>query len=92
MLPCLTKKFFGFPCPGCGGQRSLIHLLHGEFSDAFMMYPAIYPLILFGLLILVNYFYPLKKYSSWSSIMAIVSVVFILGNYFIELNEHFKII
>lgn len=52
MLPCLNKKLLGFECMGCGLQRSINLILHGEFIAAFKMYPAIYPMIfLFGFLI-----------------------------------------
>jgi hypothetical protein len=58
MLPCLTKKFLGFDCPGCGLQRSVAFLLQGDFVAAFKIYPAIYPMLLLftfiGLKRLVN--------------------------------------
>ncbi len=57
MLPCLSKKFLGFDCLGCGLQRAIIAFLHGDFVTAFKMYPAIYSLLLFGGFILVNFFY-----------------------------------
>ena len=44
MLPCLNKKLFGVDCLGCGIQRALSLLIHGEFIAAFKMYPAIYTL------------------------------------------------
>ncbi|WP_459212976.1 DUF2752 domain-containing protein [Aquimarina rhabdastrellae] len=46
MIPCLNKKFFGIDCLGCGAQRALFLLLKGEFSKAFYMYPAIYPILI----------------------------------------------
>ena len=46
MLPCVNKKIFGFDCPGCGTQRSLIALFKGDFADAFYFFPAIYTSIL----------------------------------------------
>src|SRR5680860_131224 len=46
MLPCMTKQFLGFDCPGCGLQRSIVFLLQGDFVAAFKMYPAIYPMVL----------------------------------------------
>ena len=53
MLSCHIKQQFGFECIGCGMQRSIVHLLKGEFVDAFYMYPAIYTLIImFGYLLL----------------------------------------
>lgn len=47
MLPCMHKKFFGVECLGCGIQRSFMMLLQGDFTEAFKMYPALFPLILF---------------------------------------------
>lgn len=91
MIPCLMKTFFGVPCPGCGGQRSVLHLLHGEFGEAFLMYPAIYPLLLMGLLILTNYLFPFRKYSDYVSTISMISVVFILLNYGYELSMHFNL-
>lgn len=53
MLSCQIKQQFGVDCIGCGMQRSIIHLLKGEFVEAFYMYPAIYTLIImFGYLLL----------------------------------------
>ncbi|HCW65555.1 MAG TPA: hypothetical protein DG752_12905, partial [Leeuwenhoekiella sp.] len=51
MLPCLTKKYLGFECMGCGLQRSLVALLQGHFSEAFTLYPAIFPLALLGFMV-----------------------------------------
>ena len=62
MIPCLNKKLLGFECLGCGGQRALSLLFHGEFVAAFKIYPAIYTLILFALFIILNLFYKFKKY------------------------------
>jgi hypothetical protein len=45
LLSCPWKKL-GLECTGCGFQRSFIHLLKGEFFEAFSIYPAIYTLIL----------------------------------------------
>lgn len=92
MIPCLFLKYTGIPCPGCGGQRSLYHLFHGEFSEAFFMYPAIYPLFITAILILFQYIYPFKQYSSWVSMMAIFSIATVLINYGIELEQLFHFI
>ncbi len=43
MLSC-QWKLAGVECMGCGMQRSIIHLLKGEFAEAFYIYPAIYTL------------------------------------------------
>lgn len=46
LLSCQWKEQFNVECTGCGMQRSIIHLLKGEFVEAFYMYPAIYTLII----------------------------------------------
>ena len=84
MLPCVTKKFLGFDCPGCGFQRSLSFLLQGNFEDAFHMYPAIFTIIpLFGFL-LADAFFKIK-YSNFITISLVVStIILILGNYILK--------
>ncbi|WP_121667768.1 DUF2752 domain-containing protein [Mesonia aquimarina] len=81
MLPCLNKKFFGFECPGCGGQRALVFLLKGEFKEAFLIYPAIYPLVILGLIIGLNLLYPVKYYAKLTSVFAAISVSVIILSY-----------
>lgn len=54
LIPCLNKKLFGVECLGCGFQRSVLHLLRGEFAEAFHLYPAIYTLLLFLIFIILN--------------------------------------
>ena len=53
MLPCLWKKTFHIDCLGCGFQRSLLLVFKGDFASAFIMYPAIFTIILMiGVLLL----------------------------------------
>ncbi|MDV7140714.1 DUF2752 domain-containing protein [Maribacter sp. TH_r10] len=84
MLPCLNKKLFGFDCPGCGAQRAISFLLHGEFADAFAMYPAIYTIIpLLGFL-LADSFFTIKYANKIIITLMISSVGLILGNYILK--------
>lgn len=32
---CMFHSMTGLDCPGCGGQRALHHVLHGQFAAAF---------------------------------------------------------
>jgi hypothetical protein len=86
MLPCLNKKMFGIDCPGCGIQRSLVHVVEGEFVPAFEMYPAIYTLILFGFMILLNIKYKHKYIENIIRVLAIANVVIIFGSYIIKMH------
>ncbi len=54
MLQCMWKKTFNVDCMGCGMQRSIAHILKGEFVAAFYMYPAIYTLILLFLFTILH--------------------------------------
>ena len=49
----------GLKCPGCGAQRAVHHLLHGNLSDALhanILFVAAWPYVLFGLLL---------EYTAW---------------------------
>ncbi len=84
MLPCYTKQLWGFDCPGCGMQRSIVFLLKGEFGAAFEMYPAIYPmLLLFGFLIM-DKLYSIKYSSKITNILMIGTVGILLTNYILK--------
>lgn len=85
MLPCITKQLFHFPCPGCGGQRAFFMVLQADFEGAFLMYPAIYPLLIFGVLIFINYLKPIKWYSKTVSVVAFISVFSVLISYGIKI-------
>ena len=84
MLPCLNKEIFGVDCPGCGLQRAMVLLFQGEFSEAFVMYPAIYTLLLlFGFLI-ADQFFTIPNANKISITLMVTSVVLILGNFFLK--------
>lgn len=84
MLPCLNKKFFGVECLGCGLQRSLALLLKGEFVAAFVMYPAVYPLLSLLLFVGVNFFYPVKFYGKIVATLGIVTGLVMVSSYLIK--------
>ena len=84
MLPCFTKHFLGFDCPGCGLQRSLLFLVKGEFVEAFKMYPAIYPMIILFSFLLFGKSLKLKYSNGITNILMIVTVGVILINYVLK--------
>lgn len=86
MLPCLTKKYFGIECFGCGFQRSLVLLFQGEFVAAFKMYPAIYTLLLFGGFLIANIFFKIKYAEKIKLILVVLNIVIIVTNYLIKIN------
>lgn len=34
-IPCVFKKFLGFPCPGCGMSHAVLAVLRLDFAEAF---------------------------------------------------------
>ena len=85
MIPCLNKKLFGFDCMGCGMQRSVSLIFHGEFIAAFKMYPAIYTLIPLVLVIAINFFFKFKNSSKIINALAIASVAIIITSFIIKI-------
>lgn len=81
MLPCANKKFFGVECPGCGIQRSIALLFQGDFWGAFVMYPAIYSLILLLGFLLVDNFYSIKYANPIIITLMSLTVFLIVTNY-----------
>jgi len=85
MLPCLSKQLFNIDCPGCGLQRSLLFIWNGEFLAALKMYPAIYFLILLGLLIVLKIVLKKEIIQKTINYTSIITVITILANYFVKL-------
>ena len=85
MLPCLNKKLFGMECMGCGLQRSVSLLLHGEFIAAFKMYPAIYPLLALLIYVLLNLKIKFTNAQKIIRILAITSIVLIVVNFILKM-------
>jgi len=62
MFPCIYYYYFGIECPGCGFQRSLVHLFHGDFYFSLLLFPGLIPLLLFLLYqFLILFFVDLKR-------------------------------
>lgn len=38
---CWVAKYFGMYCPGCGGTRAIIALLHGNIVQSFLYHPLV---------------------------------------------------
>jgi Protein of unknown function (DUF2752) len=90
---CPLLVITGFKCPGCGSQRALYCMLHGQWRQAFLYNPLLLiclPYIIIGLLkeyttIFKGSFVFIQKwYGYWASIILFVVVIayFILRNIF----------
>jgi len=91
MLPCVNKKVFGVECPGCGVQRSFAHLVKGEFTEAFHMYPAIFTLVILFAFLIVNKRYKFRFRKKIILTLAIVNVLIIVISYVIKMNTIYQL-
>lgn len=87
MFPCLFKKMFGFDCPGCGTQRSFLLLCHGKFTAAFHMFPAIYTLVLFGLVITLHFVDRTRNYHKLIIGLAIANAAITIISYIYKITN-----
>jgi hypothetical protein len=66
---CLLKRTTGVACPSCGTTRSILHLLHGDFSSAVLLNPlgllAFIGLMVIPFWILYDYYY--SKRTLWNA-------------------------
>jgi hypothetical protein len=89
MLPCLNKKLFGLDCLGCGFQRSLLHVIKGDFVAAFNVYPAIYTLIIMAIFLILNLKFKFKSGKKIIIIFVIINILIIITSYFIKMKPIF---
>ena len=86
LLPCLNKKLLGIECFGCGFQRSLLLVFQGKFTEAFFMYPAIYPLSILTIFLIFKMFYKVKYDEKIKLFLVVLSLSTIFISYVIKLN------
>ena len=84
MLSCQWKEHFHIECLGCGTQRAFIHLLKGEFIEAFYMYPAIYTLILLFSYTVLHLLYKFKIGAKIIVSLFILNVLIMVTNYILK--------
>lgn len=90
MLPCLNKQLLGLDCPGCGMQRSVDLLLHGEFLAAFQMYPAIYPIMALLLFLITSTFVKIKHSQQIKMALMFITAGIIIVSYILKMNNLFN--
>jgi len=83
MLSCPSKKL-GIECMGCGMQRSIIHLLKGEFVEAFYLYPPIYTIILMFAFLAVHLKYQFKIGHKILLGLFILNIIITFTNYILK--------
>ena len=90
MLPCLNKRLFGIDCFGCGMQRSLLHILRGDFEAAFQLFPAIYPLLILLSFVGISFFIKVKYAFAIKIVLLALAVITMIVSYFIRMKFIFN--
>ena len=85
MGSCYYKKIFGIECPGCGMQRSTIHLLKGEFIESFKMFPALIPVIIMLLVLIAHLIFKFKNGHKVLLHLFILNAALMVSNYIFKL-------
>jgi hypothetical protein len=79
-MPCLLHNTTGLLCWGCGGQRALHQLLHGNFKEAFRLNALVFPVVTLLAYVLIseltkqNPSYPFIR-KRWVSFSILVFVI-----------------
>jgi len=81
MIACPFKATFGFDCPGCGFQRSLEALYHGDFIQSFFLYPATLPILLFFIFALLHIVFKFKNGLKYIHFFFYCNLIIIGANY-----------
>jgi hypothetical protein len=86
MLPCLSKRLLGVECPGCGLQRSVVSLLHGDLQESLALYPSLLPMLFFATICLLS----LRKNTKigprflWGTAMLVMAIA--IGHYILKIT------
>jgi hypothetical protein len=61
LIPCPFKYLTGLDCPGCGFQRSMLALIHGDLHKSVALYPAAIPLISLSIYLIFDKYFKLDN-------------------------------
>ncbi|MDR2009743.1 MAG: DUF2752 domain-containing protein [Bacteroidales bacterium] len=84
MFTCPVYQHTGITCPGCGIQRSFVELLKGNFVDSFIYYPALIPLILMLLFLVLHLLFKFDNGAKILKIFFVLNAIIISLNYIIK--------
>jgi len=80
---CPFKSITGLQCPGCGSQRAIYQVLHGNFAESFRLNYLFLPAIFYGLIggFTANFFpsqWPVIRKKFYGLTAAYVALIIIL--------------
>ena len=84
-LPCYYKKLLGVECLGCGMQTAFILLLKGEIIASVLTYPALIPIMLMIIFLILHILFKFKKGASILKYSFIFTVAIMIFGYLYHL-------
>jgi hypothetical protein len=88
MLPCFSKQLFGIDCFGCGFQRAFVLLCQGKFEEAFYMYPAVYTIVLFIIVLGLHFLDKKRNYHRLILFFGFTNTIIMVVSYFYKLLNY----
>lgn len=83
--PCFYKKYLGIDCPGCGMQRAFIELLKGNLWESIKTFPALIPLMIMLVYLVLHLTYKFKKGAYNLTIMFIFTTAIIVISFIFKI-------
>lgn len=81
LLSCPIKRLTGIDCPGCGFQRSILALLHGDLTKSIQLYPATIPILAMAVFTLLHLKFDFKNGALIIKIFYIAATLIIVIKY-----------
>lgn len=82
---CPFKQHYGIDCLGCGAQRAFIYLLKGEFTESFISYPGLIPILILVIIYIIQLVSKSKIVYRVLKIWLIFTTLIILTGYIIKI-------
>jgi hypothetical protein len=87
MLECSFKKHLGVECMGCGFQRSLEALFHGEFLQSIQLFPASIPIISTFIYTILHLIFKFKNGHRWIVFLFALSAGLMLIHFILNVSN-----
>lgn len=84
MIPCMSKKYLGIECLGCGAQRAISLVFRGEFLEAFHLFPAVYTLLLFFIFVGLHFLDKARNYHQLIISTAIINALVMIISFSVK--------
>ena len=83
--PCLFHMVTGYYCPGCGGTRAVIALLHGDIIASFIYHPLVpYTAAAFIVLLILKLKAPEKSVEVHLIRALIIALIIVVINFAVK--------